>query len=66
MLQATIQTLAGSFETAFACLCCRFVTDLPFGETISEDEDRMCFECDERARERVGVDYDASELGGDG
>ena len=64
-MQAAIKLPGSSFATAFPCLCCRFVTELPFGEMISEEEDRMCFECNERAHERMGLDYDTSELGGE-
>ena len=66
MMHGTHEQQRKPMLTGYPCLCCRFVTPLLPGEKVAEnDEDRMCVECQQRSTERIGLDFDARELGGE-
>ena len=50
-------------EDDCACVCCGLELELFKGEVLDEDAVYVCGSCDDRARERIGIDFDYEELG---
>ena len=48
------------------CTCCGAAPGgVPSHDANTESNEAICAECKRRGRERVGVDYDLAELGGE-